>query len=188
MASNFILRLLKSVRRDSLSMLGPLIDPEKDCKLVKDEDNVKINIEIPGGKVRSLANYFVQRIGKRSPLHNAPMTLIDVEGDFAAVVEVTGEMRAGDKLPKDRQGNQIPFTFEGAGLLLYQDKDNFVRLERTAGVAVATLQPIHMVLFRSREGQQARRESAVSAGAGGAGLLADDAARGPVGRGSVNQV
>ena len=111
-------------------MLGPLIDPEKDCKLVKDEDNMKIKIEIPGGKVRSLAPYVVQRINKKKPLHNAPMTLIEVEGDFAALVEVTGEMSAGTNLPKDRQGNNIPFTFEGAGLLLYQDKDNFVRLER----------------------------------------------------------
>ena len=75
------------------------------------------------------------------------MTLIDVEGDFAALVEVTGEISAGSTLPKDRQGNDIPFTFQGAGLLLYQDKDNFVRLERSAGVAVATLQPIHKVLF-----------------------------------------
>jgi regulation of enolase protein 1 (concanavalin A-like superfamily) len=147
MVSNQMMRMLKTLQRKSITMLGPLLDPEKDCKLVKDEDSLKVNIEIPGGKVRSIAPYVVQRINKRKPLHNAPMTMVDVEGDFAALVEVKGEMRAGDKLPKDRQGNDIPFTFEGAGLLLYQDKDNFVRLERTAGVAVATLQPIHKVLF-----------------------------------------
>ena len=75
------------------------------------------------------------------------MSLIDVEGDFAVLVEVTGEINAGATLPKDRQGNTIPFTFQAAGLILYQDKDNFVRLERSAGVAVASLQPIHKVLF-----------------------------------------
>jgi hypothetical protein len=41
-----------------------------------------------------------------------------VEGDFAAMVEVTGEISAGTTLPKDRQGNSVPFTFQGAGLLL----------------------------------------------------------------------
>jgi S1-C subfamily serine protease/regulation of enolase protein 1 (concanavalin A-like superfamily) len=149
------LRMLKTVQRKSITMLGPLVDPEKDCKLVKDEDNMKISIEIPGGKVRSIAPYIVQRLRKNRPLHNAPMTLIDVEGDLAAIVEVTGEMRAGDKLPKDRQGNDIPFTFNGAGLVLYQDKDNFVRLERTAGVSVTNLTPIHKILFEVvKDGKQ----------------------------------
>ena len=50
-------------------------------------------------------------------------------------------------MPKDRQGNDLAFTFQGAGLVLYQDKDNFVRLERTAGVAVENLTSIHKVLF-----------------------------------------
>jgi hypothetical protein len=155
MRSGQQLRLLKNVQRKSLSMLGPLVDPEKDCKLVKSEDIMKIGIEIPGGKVRSLSPYFVQRISKKKPLHNAPMALIDVEGDFAAMVEVTGEISAGTTLPKDRQGNSVPFTFQGAGLLLYQDMNNFVRLERTAGVAIASLQPVHKILFEVvKDGKQ----------------------------------
>jgi S1-C subfamily serine protease len=145
--SNEMMKLLKTIQRKSLTMLPPLIDPEKDCKLVKAEDDMKVTIEIPGGKIRSLAPYVVQRINKKKALHNAPMSLIDVEGDFAVLVEVTGEISAGSALPKDRQGNNIPFTFQAAGLLLYQDKDNFVRLERSAGVAIDSLQPIHKVLF-----------------------------------------
>jgi Trypsin-like peptidase domain len=147
LVSGQMLKILKTIQRKTLSMLGQLVDPEKDCKLTKDEDNMKIKIEIPGGKVRSLAPYVVTRLNKKKPLHNAPMALIDVEGDFAALVEVTGEWSPGTKLPKDRQGNEIPFTFNGAGLLLYQDKDNFVRFERSQGVAVDSLQPIHKVLF-----------------------------------------
>jgi hypothetical protein len=139
--------MLKTAQRKSVSMVGPLIDPEKDCKLIKDEDSMKIKIEIPGGRVRSLAPYVVTSLDKKKPLHNAPMTLIDVEGDFAALVEVTGAWAPGTKLPEDRQGNEIPFTFNGAGLLLYQDQDNFVRFERSQGVAVDTLQPIHKMLF-----------------------------------------
>ena len=83
------------------------------------------------------------------------MTLIDVEGDFAAMVEVTGEISAGTTLPRDKQGNSVPFTFQGAGLLLYQDMNNFVRLERTAGVAIASLQPVHRILFEVvKDGKQ----------------------------------
>ena len=137
--SNEMMKTLKTIQRKTFSMLGPLIDPEKDCKLAKSDDDMKIKIDIPGGKVRSIAPYILNRLNKKKPLHNAPMSLIDVEGDFAALVEVTGDISAGTNLPKDRQGNNIPFTFQSAGLLLYQDKDNFVRIERSAGVAVAMI-------------------------------------------------
>jgi S1-C subfamily serine protease len=145
--SNEMMKTLRTIQRKTFSMLGPLIDPEKDCKITKSDDDLKIKIDIPGGKVRSLAPYIVNRLNKKKPLHNAPMSLIDVDGDFAALVEITGEISAGTNLPKDRQGNNIPFTFQSAGLLLYQDKDNFVRIERSAGVDVERLQPIHKVLF-----------------------------------------
>jgi hypothetical protein len=158
--SSDVIRKLRAMQRKSFSMLGPLLDPEKDCKLVKAEDAMKIKIEVPGGKIRSLSPVLVHRISKKKPLHNAPMTLIDVEGDFAAMVEVTGEISAGATLPKDRQGNFLPFTFQGAGLLLYQDKDNFIRLERTAGVATSTLQPIHKILFEVvKDGKQVPNQS-----------------------------
>jgi S1-C subfamily serine protease len=153
--SNEMMKTLKTIQRKTFSMVGPLIDPEKDCKLTKSDDDMKIKIDIPGGKVRSLAPYIVNRLNKKRALHNAPMSLIEVDGDFAALVEVTGDISAGTTLPKDRQGNDIPFTFQSAGLLLYQDKDNFVRIERSAGVAVATLQPIHKVLFEVvKDGKQ----------------------------------
>jgi S1-C subfamily serine protease len=147
MASNYMMQVLKTIQRKTFAMLGDLVDPEKDCKLVKDDEHMTIKIEVPGGKVRSLAPYVLARSARKRPIHNAPMTLIEVEGDFAALVEVTGEMTPGSTLPKDRQGNIIPFTFQGGGLLLYQNKENFIRLERTAGVAVETLAPIHKVLF-----------------------------------------
>jgi hypothetical protein len=140
-------RLFRTVRRSSLARLGPLIDPEQDCKLVKDEDTIKINIEVPGNKLHTLDPEFGTRLDKKKPLHNAPMSLIEVEGDFAALVQITAEIRAGSTPPQDRQGNSISHTLHGAGLLLYHDRDNFVRLERTAGVAVAMLDPVHKILF-----------------------------------------
>ena len=124
--------MLKTAQRRSLNLLGPLIDPDKDCKLTKDEDSLKIKIEIPG-KLHTLSPEITSRKNRKVSLHNAPITLTDVEGDFAALVEVTGEISPGPTLPEDLQDNTIPSTFQGAGLLLYQDKDNFVRLrERPA--------------------------------------------------------
>jgi hypothetical protein len=143
----------RALQRKSLSMLSPLVDPDKDCRLVKDEETCKIKIEIPGNKLRSLAPEVVSLLDKTKPLHNAPMSLIGVEGDFAARVQVTGEMSPGSTLPKDAQGNErlLSFTFQGAGLILYKDRDNFVRLERTAGVG-AESDKIHKVLFEVVKG------------------------------------
>ncbi len=84
---------------------------------------------------------------KNKSLHSAPMCVIEADGDFAALVQITGEIGLGSTVPKDRQDNNMPSTLQGAGLLSYQDKDNFVRLERTAGVAAETLEPIHKVLL-----------------------------------------
>ena len=117
-------------------MLGPLVDPDKDCKLIKDEENMQDHDRNPGGKIHSLSPELRARFDKKKSLHNAPFTLADVEGDFAAVVEVTGDIEPGATLPKDRKGNDIPFTFQSGGLILYQDKNNFVRLERASSVII----------------------------------------------------
>ena len=149
------MKMLKSLQRTTITMLGPLVDPEKDCTLVKNEDETKITIKVPGGKIRTLEPMIHQRFIEKMPLHNAPMAMIDVDGDFAAMVDVTGDIEAGSNLPKGRHGNDLVSTFQGAGLLLYQDKANFVRLERTAGVTIDDLHPIHKVLFEVvKDGKQ----------------------------------
>ena len=83
-----------------------------------------------------------QRLGKRESPHNAPFTVAEVEGDFAAGVMVTGDIEPGADLPKDRKGNEIPLTYQSGGIILYQDKNNFVRLERANSVIVSTRQPL----------------------------------------------
>jgi S1-C subfamily serine protease/regulation of enolase protein 1 (concanavalin A-like superfamily) len=151
-------RTIKSVKRKSYSMLVQLIDPDKDCKLVKDDDNMKFKIEVPGDKVHTLAPELVTRRNKKKALHNAPLAMTEVEGDFVAMVKVTGDISAGSKLPKDKQGNNdlISFTFQAAGLILYQDDKNFLRLERSAGVNLENLQGIHKILIEAvRDGKQA---------------------------------
>jgi len=141
-------RTIASARKKSFGILGPIIDPDKDCKLIKEESSFTIKIQVPGNKIHTLSPEIVTRANKKKSLHNAPMTLTDVDGDFMSMVEITGDLNAGTTLPKDRQGNsQVQFTFQGAGLLLYQDKNNFVRLERTAGTELESRAAIHKVLI-----------------------------------------
>jgi regulation of enolase protein 1 (concanavalin A-like superfamily) len=61
-------------------------------------------------------------------LRNSPYMLTDVDGDFVATVKVTGQFRPGTAPLPD-----FPFPpFLGAGLLLWQDENNYLRLERTS--------------------------------------------------------
>jgi hypothetical protein len=147
--------VISRFRRPSLALLGPLIDPSKDCRLDKDEDNFKLKIEVPG-KLHTLSPEIVTRANK--PLHNAPMSLADVNGDFIAIVEIIGEIAPGSEPPKDRAVRGIPFTYQSAGLVLYQDRNNFLRLERAASVIGPTLTPVHRLVVEAvKDGKQAMR-------------------------------
>jgi serine/threonine protein kinase len=148
-------RIVNGATRASMALLGPLVDPDKDCRFARDENGRALTIEIPGDRLHTLAQELVTEADKKKPLHNAPMTLAPIEGDFAAVVLVTGEFSPSLTLPEDREGNDISSTFQSAGLLLYKDKDNFIRFERTSGVAVGSMQPSHKVLFQAvKDGKQ----------------------------------
>ncbi len=109
-----------------MAKLGALVDPDKECKLVKNEQTHKVEITMPE-KLFTLSPLLKR---KGQPLHNAPMSLTDVEGDFLISVQVTGNMNPGTVPAKDPLGRTLPFTFQGAGLIVYQDKSNFFRLER----------------------------------------------------------
>ena len=65
--------------------------------------------------------------------------MAEVEGDFLAYVQVDGDIDPGSTRRTDARGHRLPFSFQGAGLLLYQDKDNFVRLERACMAQGASL-------------------------------------------------
>ena len=144
--------ILSGARRASFALLGPLVDPENDCNLEKNAKTQTIKIGVPCESPRTLAPDLVSPRDKKSPLHNAPMTLTPVQGDFAAIVRVSADLSPGLTLPEDRLGNSLPSTFQGAGLLLYQDKSNFVRFERTAAVTVGSITPIHRILLEVVKG------------------------------------
>ncbi len=146
-------RIVNRVRAKSLALLGPLVDPSKDCHLDKDQRSLKVRIDVPG-KLHTLSPEIQAR--KNSPFHNSPMTLAEVDGDFLAQVAVTGEISPGSTPPKDRAVRNLPFTVQSAGLLLYQDKNNFIRLERAGSIVTARLTPLHRLIVEVvRDGKQA---------------------------------
>jgi regulation of enolase protein 1 (concanavalin A-like superfamily) len=112
----------------SFELLGPLIDPlkqtVKDCELRK--NGPTLTIQVPPG-VRLLS----PELGTKS----SAMALADVEGDFIAQVKVTGNMVPGTEPPRWRGKDLLPGAYQGAGLILWQDPKNYVRLERSARTA-----------------------------------------------------
>ena len=123
----------------SLNRLSPLVDPDQDCHLGKEEAERIIKISIPP-KAHTLAPELVK--GKK-PLNNAPMSLAEVKGDFISLVHVVGDMDPGVDpvaLPTGvsyrhytgKVMRKLTGTFQGAGLLLYQDDNNYMRVERTS--------------------------------------------------------
>jgi S1-C subfamily serine protease len=66
-------------------------------------------------------------------LFNAPSALVQTSGDFMAMVAVTNDFDPGGETVQLASGRKVPFTFQGAGLLLWQDEKNFVRFERCKG-------------------------------------------------------
>jgi regulation of enolase protein 1 (concanavalin A-like superfamily) len=106
--------------KPAFGSLGPLMDPGKDCKADRSES--KITLELPAG---------VHLLSDDWDIKNSPMILTDVSGDFIATVKVSGAMLPGSETVKLKT-KTLPFTFQGAGLVLWQDKENYLRLERTA--------------------------------------------------------
>src|SRR5262249_18473845 len=93
---------------------GIVTDPAGDCT-VKEEKR-KLTIEVPGG-----THDLNQAIGGMK----APRVLQDVAGDFTAQVKLTAEFEPGEKAADEKA---VPFN--SAGLLLWQDEKNYLRLER----------------------------------------------------------
>ena len=66
-------------------------------------------------------------------LYNAPCALIRAEGDFVATVGVENTFDPGGEGIVVPTGKKLPFSFQSAGILIWQDEKNFVRLERSKG-------------------------------------------------------
>jgi regulation of enolase protein 1 (concanavalin A-like superfamily) len=95
---------------------GEAIDPDKDCQITDDKGSLRLSV--PGTR-----HDLVGTIGRM----NAPRVMREVEGDFVVTVKVAGDFRAGGK-----STNPKGVPFNGAGILVWSDVDNFIRLERAA--------------------------------------------------------
>jgi S1-C subfamily serine protease/regulation of enolase protein 1 (concanavalin A-like superfamily) len=139
-AGRKIEELKRKLARRSLAKLGSLMEDDDprtpdECQLLKDAKDRKSTITLPN-KVFTLSPKVLKL---RRPIHNAPRTMTEVEGDFLAYVQVSGDINTGLDPTTDPRGRRLPVVYQGAGLLLYQDKDNFVRLERACRVQGASL-------------------------------------------------
>jgi regulation of enolase protein 1 (concanavalin A-like superfamily) len=95
---------------------GQVVDPAKDCQFNTDGD--RLTIDIPATKHDLSAE-----VGDIT----APRVLREVEGDFIVQVKVSGNVRHfGDRTSDEFR------AYHGAGLLLWQDERNYIRLERAA--------------------------------------------------------
>lgn len=106
-----------SLSNRTIAGWGRVVDPDGDCTVT--DSNGTITVTVPG-TTHDLSSY--HSIYKK---RNAPRILQEVEGDFTVEVKVTGRFDPG----KDAT---LPETdpFNGAGLLLWADDENFLRLER----------------------------------------------------------
>ncbi|XGW00047.1 MAG: DUF1349 domain-containing protein [Leptolyngbya sp. BL-A-14] len=106
----------REVAQPTLPGWGKVLDPMGDCRFIVRQ--TQLTIAIPGTD-HALAI-------ERGQI-NAPRVLQVVKGNFVVQVKVSG---AFPKNSRSLVTSRLPFY--GAGLLLWQNENNYVRLERTA--------------------------------------------------------
>lgn len=122
--------------------LGLLVDPMRDCRTRVEEDGA-LSIIVPNQP---------HIYDPDAKIVSAPRALVEVDGDFMAEVKVSGEIKPGTKPVA-----KAAFTFQGAGLVLWQDEGNYVRFERTSLYSVQT-GPLNQLLVENcKEGRMGQR-------------------------------
>ena len=113
---------------------GQVVDPDGDCTIAV--QGKEVEMKIPGTK-----HDFAAELG----LRNAPRILRKVKGDFIAEVKVAGEFKPG---AQSKIRGRRPY--QGAGLIVMKDKDNYVSLHR--GCVTLDTKVRHYANFELREG------------------------------------
>ncbi len=106
---------------------GDAVDPDGDCKFELEPRENRVRIIVPG-KTHILS----AEIG----YVNAPRILRDIEGDFDVSVRVAGTGHPGGKTTTN-----VYSPYHGAGLLIWQDQENYVRLEIAADLQHGKARP-----------------------------------------------
>jgi serine/threonine protein kinase/regulation of enolase protein 1 (concanavalin A-like superfamily) len=92
-----------------------IVDPDGDCRVELDEREYRVRIIVPG-KTHILSAEIARM--------NAPRVLRDISGDFVVTARVSGTEH-----PKGKATTTLYPPYYGAGILLWQDPENYVRLE-----------------------------------------------------------
>ncbi|MDB5386212.1 MAG: hypothetical protein JWM11_1858 [Planctomycetaceae bacterium] len=91
-----------------------IVDPDQDCEFVLNDK--KLSINVPG------TNHDLTTTGGQK----APRALKRVSSDFTVQVKVTADFKPG----MTAVGNTRPYN--GAGIVIWQNEQNFLRVERNA--------------------------------------------------------
>jgi regulation of enolase protein 1 (concanavalin A-like superfamily) len=116
---------------------GRVIDPSGDCEIALAREDERLTIRVPG------TPHVLSAEVRQLPM-NAPLVVRRVRGDFTAGVRVLGRLQPG------------PFKtthydpYHGAGLIVWQDPSNYLRLERAVGFIKGRHQPY--INYEVREG------------------------------------
>jgi regulation of enolase protein 1 (concanavalin A-like superfamily) len=116
---------VKEKKAQTIKGWGTVIDPDRDCKVTEEESTVTIKVPT----TRHDLSVFEDK-----PQHNAPRVLQDVKGDFRAQVKVHVF-----PLAQANTASGGTISYVSAGLLLWLDDDNYVRLERGSNGETASL-------------------------------------------------
>src|SRR5262245_10145382 len=103
-----------------LSGWGHVLDPSRDCDVSLDVERNRLRITVPG------TPHVLSAEDPGLPM-NAPRVVRRVRGDFTADVRVLGQLEPGPSKTTYYD------PFHGAGLIVWQDPSNYLRLERAVG-------------------------------------------------------
>jgi regulation of enolase protein 1 (concanavalin A-like superfamily) len=103
-----------------LSDWGRLLDPSRDCEASLELGGSRLKITVPG------TPHVLSAEDPSQPM-NAPRHVRRNRGDFTAEVRVLGRLEPGHS----RTTYYAPY--HGAGLIVWQDSSNYLRLERAVG-------------------------------------------------------
>ena len=116
-----------SRRARGMDAWGNAVDPDGDCKFELEQSSDKIGIIVPGN-----THILSAEIGRV----NAPRILRDIKGDFDLSVRVAGTSHPGGKAT-----TTVYPPYHGAGLLIWQDQENYVRLEIASDIQHGKARP-----------------------------------------------
>jgi regulation of enolase protein 1 (concanavalin A-like superfamily) len=128
---------------------GKVADPTGECKVQVDDG--KLTVRVPAG---------TYDLNPKLGGMKAPRVLQEVSGDFTVQVKVTADFDPGDKAAQEGTS-----SFHGAGLIVWQDEKNYLRVERNAWWVAQVMRtacfPPLMEYFKDGEYQETNPQATI---------------------------